>query len=462
MSLHYVPAGVEAYTGLEAQLHVTYRKAEKEHSVFGKKFKSWHTLDKVVTMVKGGVKYSAMAPTSDVAIPMASAAFVASCGLTKVLANPIHKAYNKQPFEALGIESIVDSGGFQLLKGTVPFVEPDEVIARYNEHANIGMPLDLPITNEAEPFYFHAVSRMIKANDDYITQRLDKGIDLALISHGTNLKLRRERLDILDRDAKVVAIAGLNIKPEAGVDHIYNSAENLMYVVHRYRKRARYFHVLGVTSKLWVFIYAVLSVTKYVQSIGADSVSHRLGALVGMYDQYDFSTRQFSRSTPYVTTLNCNCPICTTIDDSRIIQETNIMEAHNLWVRAKQTELLESMASSYVKGQLPIAEVYKFLGLSMGLNRFVHLMRYIEEIIASDKYKPLRSSSVKNSLFDMAPPKMDPKMDAHYRNVITAYEKFHEKKFIIEGERVSKTSKAPAKIAPQGGKRKGSKAPIAA
>ncbi|MFO5067294.1 hypothetical protein RCK10_24840, partial [Salmonella enterica subsp. enterica serovar 1,4,[5],12:i:-] len=92
-----------------------------------------------------------------------------------------------------GIESIIDSGGFQMLKGTVDFVNPDSVIEEYNACADIGMPLDLPILAENEKEFWDPVSRLIRANDQYIEPRLNKGIDLALISHGTSLELRKRR-----------------------------------------------------------------------------------------------------------------------------------------------------------------------------------------------------------------------------------------------------------------------------
>jgi hypothetical protein len=433
MSVNYVAAGIEAYSGTPGQLHVTYEANEKESSHFGRKYKQWLTTDKTITYAKGGGKKSIMAAPSDVMVPIGSAAFVKACGLTKILANPIHKSFDKTAFEALGIESIVDSGGFQMLKGTVPFVHPDDVVKRYNDTANIGMPLDLPVRGSVEHLYFDPVSKMIKANDKYILDRLNPGIDLALISHGTSLERRKRRLDVLDRDAKVIAIAGLNIKPAPGVDHVYNSVENLMYVIHRYHKTARYFHVLGVTSKLWIFIYALLDATGYVKSIGGDSVSHRLGALVGMYDTYDFDSVELNRKTPYKTSLPCNCPICSVVDDSRIIQESMILESHNLWVRSKQTELLSDMAKSYVKGTLPIREVYKILRLTMGEPRFVAMIRYIEEIMVTNKFKPLRHGKKAGSLFAVAPKHeisdSTKALSGHYKEVLSKYEKFHKVSF---------------------------------
>lgn len=429
MSLHYVPAGAEAYSDRRVQLVITNKPNAKETSEHGKTYKRWRTFNKTVTCVatttRGGVYSDEQA---DLVIPMLNSTYIKNCGLTKILANPIHGGFVKAPFEANGIESIVDSGGFQLLRGTVDFVDMDELIGRYNREANIGMPLDLPVQSTAEPFFFDAVSHMIKANDTYMIQRLNKGVDLALISHGSTLARRKSRLDVLDRKAAVVAIAGLGIKPPPGTDHITSAIENLMYVIQRYHKSARYFHVLGVTSKFWLFIYALIDASKYVKSIGADSVSHRLGSLVGMYDTFDFDSVSLTKKLTYRQTLPCNCPICFGIDDMRIMSQTQILEAHNLWARAQWTKLLSDMAAQYVAGTVTLAAVHKMLRLRMTINEFQKLVVYVESIISTDKFRPLRTQTRHKSLFAERALGSHPKKEI-YEKVLKRYEQFHKTSF---------------------------------
>lgn len=430
MSLHYVPAGSEGYAERRVQLSVTNKPNKVESSEHGRTYKRWRTLDKTVTVVattnRGGVYDDT---TADIVVPLLSPSFIKNCGLTKVLANPIHGDFTKAPFEQLGIESIVDSGGFQMLKGTVDFVEPDPLIANYNLNANIGMPLDLPVPSSAEPFFFDAVSHMIKANDSYMLKHLDPKVDLALISHGSSLARRKARLDVLDRKANVVAIAGLGIKPPPGTDHIINALESLMYVVHRYHKTARYFHVLGVTSKFWIFIYALLDAAGYVKSIGADSVSHRLGSLVGMYDTPDFGSIQLTKNLTYRQMPSCSCPVCFAIDDVRLLNLTYVLEAHNLYVRAQQTELLRAMALGYVKGQVPLKDIYEVLKLRISINEFTKLVKYVDTTMATDKYKPLRTTPVSKTLFKPRALKEHPRKDL-YTKILTDYGKFHGKTFL--------------------------------
>ena len=432
MSVHYVPAGGEAYSRVNLQLAITNKPNAKEVTYFGDKYKEWQTLDRTVALVaKSHVNGRNVKATADVVVPLYNSTFIQACGLTKVLANPIHGPFVKAPFEAKGIESIIDSGGFQLAKETVTFVDPDEVARGYNTTASIGMPLDLPVRAKVEDTFFDPVTLLIKANDERILSQLNKGISLALISHGSTLSYRKRRLDVLDRPADVVAVAGLQHSPLHS-DKEFNNVENLMYVLHRYRKTTRYFHVLGVTSKLWLFVYSVIDALGYVKEIGGDSVSHRLGALVGEYDTPDFEAISLKKAETYRQQLSCNCPICVSIDDTRIIHNSLLLECHNLWVRSHQTQTLGSMARSYVAGTLPLRVVYDALRLRIGMSKFQHIVHYVEEIIASGKYRPIKAEKTNKSLFASVRPSgvsRGPMYD-HYVNVLRRYEKFHKQKFL--------------------------------
>jgi len=436
MSVHYTPAGVEAYCQNSSQVLVTKGKNEKESTKFGPKYKQWHTYDKTISYVsRSQVNGVALKHTADILVPINNAAFVKACGLTKVLANPIHGDYVKSTFEDKGIESIIDSGGFQMLTGATDFVDPNDVVTRYNKLANIGMPIDLPVRFAFEADFFDPVSKMIKANDDFLIERLNPNIHLALISHGTTLEKRKRRLDVLDRKAEVVAIAGLNIKPQPGVDRYLNIVENLMYVIHRYRKTTRYFHVLGVTSKFWMFIYALIDALGYVREIGADSVSHRMGSLIGMVDRSDFTVTDIPKNQLYKQSIPCGCPVCVAIDDVRILNSAAILEAHNLWTRAKQTEVLVDLARHYVKNEVTLQEILKVTNFKIDITKFQYIVNYVKEVVATDKFKPIKAERSTKSLFSNIIPDDDVMTEEaslgkdKYAKILERYEKFHKKKF---------------------------------
>lgn len=453
MTLKYVAAGTEAYTATPSQLFIRNHANDKEVTHFGKKCKRWDTLDKTVYEISGSsVGHVLPQGKFDLSIPMFSPSFIKMCGLDLILANPeVGKAYVKGPFFDAGIKTILDSGGFQMLKGTSDFIHPDLVIERYNANADIGMPLDLPLKSGLEPLYFDAISHLIKANDDYILPKLNKGIDLCIVSHGLTLDQRKRRLDVLDRKANCIAIAGLGAKVPNGVDKHINSIQNLMYVVDRYRKTTEYFHVLGVTAKFWLFIYALLDQSGYVKNIGADSVSHRVAAMIGQYELLNFDTIDLSKNVQYKTFPICSCPICFAVGDNRILHSWRVLEAHNLWVWAKRTEQITYYARSYLKGELDLQKIHHALGLSIPLSKFKMLVDYVTEVMGG-KFKPLRTDHMPKSLFKGVDKEV--KHDPHYLKVITAYEKFHGKKFLKDQGSTGK-GKAQGKEGKAGAKAKG-------
>ena len=433
MTVHYVPAGAEAYADTRAHLFVRNQPNEKEYTEFAIKHKKWVTLERTVieaaTSNRGGIQVD---EPYDVVVPIFNSTFIRDLGLTKVLANPeVGKNYDKRAFKAKGISSIIDSGGFQMLTGKSDFVDPSVVIERYNADADIGMALDLPMRAPHEPAYWDRVSHMTRANNDYIEPKLNKGIDMALVSHGTNWERRKSRLDILTQGKKppnVIAIAGLGIVPHKGQDKQLAAIESLMYVVSRFHKTTDYFHVLGVTDKTNLFFYSLLDKSGYVKNIGADSVSHRLGALVGDYETMDFKKLQLTKGHPYRERPLCNCPVCTSIDDLRIIQSWRILECHNLYVWAKRTQLIGDIAEAYLKGGIKDQEVINLLQLpKVDATQFTVLTNYIREVMAS-KFKPLQKHSKTSTLFGQ---KAGGKIvkDDRIEGILKRYGDYHGKKF---------------------------------
>jgi hypothetical protein len=426
MTLHLVPAGVEAYSTSSAQLWVSYKKSSVEKTFVGPLYKKWVTRDKVIVLAVRAGKVVLPKTSYDQSLSVFSASFLKTAGFKILLANPVvGKEFNKAPFALRGLKSIVDSGGFQLLKEAVDFVSPDDVIKRYNANADIGMPLDVPLPAKYEPAYFNKVSNLIRANDNYILSKLAPGIELALISHGTTLAQRKARLDVLDRPAKVVAIAGLNIQPEAGNDKFEVAIENLMYVISRYRKTTEYFHILGVTSKMWMFIYALMTQSGYVRRIGADSVSHRMSALVGEFETLDFNKILLFKDAQYRIRPSCSCPVCSTVGDLRIMHEWRILESHNLWVKGQQIEVTKDMAEGYMKGAISLEEIHKVLRISMPFRKFASLVSYVQDVMAN-KFRRFTTGKTR-SLFGSSSSRLV--TSKHFDEVIKRYEKFHQESF---------------------------------
>ena len=436
MTTMYVPAGVELYGRVACQISVTFCKdGQKERSVFGKSYRRWHLHDRTVELFRAQSSAAPLATArTDIAVPIYCPSYLKSIGVTTALMNPIHATtFDREAYVKNGIRLIVDSGGFQMLKGTVDFVSPDDVAASYNRYADIGMPLDLPVTHVAEERVFARVSNMIRANDRHIEPLLAKGKHLALISHGTSLRLRKERLDVLGRpDAKVIAIAGLNILPRPGVNPYLSAIENLMYVVTRYRKTAQYFHVLGVTSSVFLFVYAILLRHRYVNDIGADSVSPRVSALAGSYLRPDFTTTKLHPERERSSTSQCGCPVCFSVRDLRPISECSLLESHNLWAYQQRVAFVLGLADDFIKGKTSSASVFKSLGLARTRNItpsvFNVMLKYINKVVAEDKFTRLLSSREQATLFSRQSAASTEVIN-RYETIIRRYEEWHGTKF---------------------------------
>ena len=438
MSVTYVPAGVEAYARQSAQLAVTYATTpQKETTVLGRAYKRWNLRDRTVELVKSGTNHAPQIfTTADAVVSIFSPKFLKNCGVTKVLVNPIHGSgtFRRHHFHANGLTVIVDSGGFQLLRGTVDFVNPDDVVQRYNEQADICMPLDLPVVQAAEEYVFNRVSNMIRANDEYIESRLAPGKHLALISHGTDLAHRKARLDVLGRhNARVVAIAGLNIRPRPGVNPFMNSMEALLYVTTRYRKTAQYFHVLGVTSTFWMFVYSILSVSRYVHDIGADSVSPRVNAITGTFLTPDFQSLDMTHPSLRAPLPPCSCPVCFTTKDSRLLTEYGILESHNVWVYMNRVYFIEALARDYLAGKVTDGQVFKGLRLQttpgLTTEAFRACLQYLKETIKTGKFRRMTASSRTPMKLFASAPGARPKIVDRYEEILSKYEAWHKKKF---------------------------------
>lgn len=436
MSVHHVPAGVEAYSFAKLLYTQSHELERKERSKFSRGCYQWAQPNRTIT-VRG--EHIAAPPVYDSVMPLLGAQFYKDIGIKYVLANPTHKKFYAEAYLANNLNVIVDSGGFQMLSGVSDYIDPDALIKGYNSSATIGMPLDLPIRRDIENYFFNSISNLIKANDEYIIPRLRPGVDLALISHGTTLDLRKRRLDVIDRKANVVAIAGLGIRTPDGVDQFFSAVENLMYVTDRYRKKTRYFHVLGVTKQVMFFVYSLLSVSGFVKEIGADSVSYRLDSLTGRFLREDFSFIQLNKTDTHRVPLSCPCPVCSTVKDSRLMNNGLLLESHNLWVREQQTRYTEYMARAFLSGHVAVHDVLKFLQVSSKSNtsEIKAVIKYVLRCIEADRYLPFTfSGQPRLGLFHSHKKSSEAngaksESGLRYRKIIANYERFHGKKLYV-------------------------------
>ena len=440
--VRYVPAGLEQWT-TRTQVFVKNRRNAYEDQGIKRHNSAYFEIalpDRTLYITTSGLKNKVLLDKeidADYMVPISNPAELLS-RIDLVLINPFHATQGfsgSNPFKPLGVKVISDSGGFQMLRGTSDFVDPDTVIDFYNKNADIGMPLDLPLPTTAESGFFDAVSRMMVANDKYMIPRLDPKIKLAVVSHGSCIESRKRRLDVVWRPTPVVAIAGLNTLQEGSSTHkTLTALANAMYVISQTRQDARYYHFLGVTSRFWFLIYALLVGTGYVKSCGGDSVSHRLSAISGDYRYglgYDGGVRDtLLRETHNSVSAYCPCPVCGSIHDLRLLAKANWMESHMIWFSEQGKDQICDSIQAYLAGRLSLNAICKqWLG-SAKYDLLAKSVNYVESVVQKGFHTKVLPSQ-KQFLFG-APKgaELSDKATEHFTQIIRRYEQFHKKRFL--------------------------------
>lgn len=434
--VQYVPAGLESWPGRTGQIFVKLERNEKTYIKKGMGYKLIRLPDRTLHIVYESNKQHRLMDKQldcDYMIPYQNPVELRN-RINLVLVNPLHAGGGfHNVFRPHGVRIISDSGGFQMLRGISEFVHPDIPIEFYNRHTDIGMPVDLPMRTPYEPSFFDAATKMMKANDEYMIPRLTKGKVLALVSHGSNVEMRKRRLDAIYRETPVVAIAGLNTLAEDDSSRNLNALANAMYVISQTRDTTEYFHFLGVTSRFWFIVYALLAGTGYVRSVGGDSVSHRMGAITGMYKHAlsyhsgrpPIQIEKLSRKS--VNTC-CTCPMCQAVGDLNVLADFQLCETHQIWYSEQEKDLICDSVDSYLKGHLTMKQIAE-QWLPTGQHEALKVaVAYIEAVVQKG-YHPMKIP--KMSLFDdLSDSKMDPEIAQRYVTILKNYEKFHKKKFL--------------------------------
>jgi Queuine tRNA-ribosyltransferase len=431
-----VLAGVEAWHSCEAHAYVKFGKPkhamglERHNSRLSVIYLPDRTIHIVVKTARDKLLPNQLGITDfDQIVPLISLDAPTDPIL---LINPYHATnsfdINSKPF---GKKIIVDSGGFQMLRGTTEFVNPDDLLTFYNKFGDICMPLDLPLPANVEPYYFDAVTKMMRANDQYMLPKLGENKILALISQGSTVKNRLKRIDGLNRTSKVVAIAGLNTLVEGDSNHkLMTALTNGLAVIDRLRDSTEYFHFLGVTSNFWFILYSIMAGTNYVKRCGGDSVSYRMVSINGTYayglgaDATRSNDVKRTQKTPVGST--CRCPVCRMVTDQRLFLDTRLIEAHNSWNFVETKNLIADSVELYLAGRASLRDL---ADQWMPRGRYELLAKavdYLDLVIAKGyrEWKP----KVTNSLFQK-PTKTPGGLD-HYKEIIHRFEVYHKKKFL--------------------------------
>lgn len=323
-------------------------------------------------------------------------------GTDMLLFNPIHApaTLDTRPYMRKGIDVLVDSGGFQLAQGTSNFVSPEDTANFYVNQATIGVGLDFPSPPFVDKLLYLQNCELQRLNNLKIRELIPSDVSLAPVIHGSTPLTRMhclKKVHDASRD-KVLALAGLISRRGDSLEAAKQRIQCMSEVLNETRDHILYYHALGATSPWMLALYALLSTTGYVTSIGGDSVSHRQNAIGGSYGLMPHFTGAQSWVQPVESNVSarlpCACPACVAAGDARLLRDFRLSELHHLYVAHANKEAIDANVKSYVVGKISRTELWKFvLGPTASSFRLVPDIAFdhFEAIIAKgfDKVEPL-------------------------------------------------------------------------
>lgn len=281
-------------------------------------------------------------------------------GLQYVMTN-----YTHETFKNLGrgsvkeenkkVQILSDSGGLQLVRGVTGLIHPKNLVEFFNENADAGMILDIPLFVKSEKLMLRA-AKLQKRNNDIMLAHSRKGLDLINVFHGSTVEDRKKFRDIVETDKiRRVAIGGLyRQKPVTFVNTIYELVEGGSF---RYKQ----YHALGI----YIVGYIMLLV-KMANSgdnpphITSDSTSHVQASNNYIYHLQPDEKHSMVRPSIGVKAgayanpamhLLCNCTICRNIKHRDILSfGTNrfapFLALHNAIEMARYAHSLQEICRS--------------------------------------------------------------------------------------------------------------------
>lgn len=252
------------------------------------------------------------------------------------------------------INVLSDSGGLQIARGVSALIHPRDLIAFYNQNADAGMCLDVPVSVEDRPTLIRA-AKLQKANSDLMIQ-LSKGTELINIFHGHTAEDRKIHREITeDKRINRVAIPGLNRQSLlTGISEVYNT-------IHLGTKRYKQYHALGVFSSSHIPLFVKMANSgENPVHITSDSTSHIQSARNGAY-HFQFDLFSTSKRLPIGTRgsfpntmklLPCQCAVCRVLKYTDILAfgtqrySMELLSIHNALEMVRYTAQLQEAAQS--------------------------------------------------------------------------------------------------------------------
>jgi len=254
------------------------------------------------------------------------------------------------------IQVLSDSGGLQLARGVKNMIHPATLMEFYNNNADAGMVLDLPLFF-SDPAIAKEAAYVQRANIEAML-KVSKGVELINIFHGQSPEERAMFREIVETpEIPRVAIGGI-------ATYLPVSAVNAIYSTLMGKQKYKQYHVLGIyTAEMVPLMVKLANVTG--AHITCDSSSHLQSAANKAYHfQFDIYHKLWeyrptnmkripigTRASQINTKryLPCQCKVCTTLKYMDILgfgdnrHTTELLSIHNAIEMTRYAKSLEEL-----------------------------------------------------------------------------------------------------------------------
>ncbi len=289
---------------------------------------------------------------------------------------------------------IADSGGFQLVKGTVDYIDPKELVTWYNDNVDWGMVLDTPLASNGLEIYTRS-AKVQAENTRIMMDNKRPGLELLNIIHGAVGKEMDTFRKIVERpDIDRLAVGGIYF------GSILSSIDRLCAIMTG-GQRYKHYHALGIANITQTIPLMRLSGSDIAPLITSDSSSH-LQAANGRKYYKPNGTEALPEVLFYADAggyhpggnqlLNCTCPICSVVKYTDVLSMVNsntitlLLVYHNLFsIQMFQKSLYDRVAG------VPVGEAKDALRTLFGnskakrkqLQEFFHTLDFVDMVKTS-------------------------------------------------------------------------------
>lgn len=304
---------------------------------------------------------------------------------------------NRRVREPGSMTIISDSGGFQFLTGKLDYLDPLQLVAWYNENADVGIVLDMPIASQIiDPKLSKALAQLQGRNTAMMLGAAVPGLEFMNVVHGANSEAKLKYHEhVVDSRIRRLAIGG------SYFETVLSSVASALVLHRGLGAHYQHYHFLGVTNLFQVIAYLRMAHLKLLPFITSDSSTYYQK---GASKEYLIQTRMTSNISHLnigqrdnVTTsrslLPCSCPLCSRVKYTDVLSNfggsavSSATAFHNAY---RYNEYLKAMADVI---DMPLPKLAKLLERQLGkrpaMQEGIKTLQFIDTVAESGLDKAL-------------------------------------------------------------------------